>query len=213
MTMLRLDHLTVVAPSLAEGVAHVRACLGIDMPYGGTHPEMGTHNHLVGLGHAYLEVIAIDPDAPPPSGPRWFGLGAPEAVRSAWAGGRRLGGWVARTDDIDAVLGAHGERLGRSTWISRGGKRSRFSLLPDGRLPLGGVLPSVIDRGGRAPPAPCMPDHGARLRAFVLEHPSPAEVTALYERLGIVDPPRVEAGPVPRYRATIDTPDGERTLL
>ena len=30
--MLTLDHLVVVAPDLAEGVAHVRDCLGLDMP-------------------------------------------------------------------------------------------------------------------------------------------------------------------------------------
>ena len=32
MPRLRLDHLTVIAPSLAEGVDHVRACLGLDNP-------------------------------------------------------------------------------------------------------------------------------------------------------------------------------------
>ncbi|HEX2656226.1 MAG TPA: VOC family protein, partial [Xanthobacteraceae bacterium] len=40
--MLRLDHLTIIAPSLAEGVDHVRACLDIEMPFGGAHPQMGT---------------------------------------------------------------------------------------------------------------------------------------------------------------------------
>ena len=31
--MLKLDHLTVIAPSLAEGVEHVRNCLDLDVPF------------------------------------------------------------------------------------------------------------------------------------------------------------------------------------
>ena len=73
--MLKLDHLTVIAPSLAEGVAHVRACLDLDVPFGQRHAYMGTHNHLLRLGDAvYLEIVALDPGAPPPGRPRWFGL-------------------------------------------------------------------------------------------------------------------------------------------
>jgi hypothetical protein len=65
--MLTLDHLAVVAPDLAEGVAHVRDCLGLGMPEGGRHREMGTRNHLLRLGEAtFLEVIAVDPEAPVP---------------------------------------------------------------------------------------------------------------------------------------------------
>jgi hypothetical protein len=35
--MLKLDHLTVIAPDLAEGVLHVRNCLGLDVPFGQRH--------------------------------------------------------------------------------------------------------------------------------------------------------------------------------
>ncbi len=76
--------------ALADGVAWVEATLGVPMQPGGRHPTMGTHNALLRLGRsAYLEVIAIDPDAPPPSRPRWYGLDdlAPDAPA-------RLATWV-----------------------------------------------------------------------------------------------------------------------
>jgi hypothetical protein len=39
--MLQLDHLTIIARSLAEGIEHVRACRDIDTPDGATHAEGG----------------------------------------------------------------------------------------------------------------------------------------------------------------------------
>src|SRR5204862_2458991 len=73
-----LDHLAIAAHTLEQGLAHVRDALGVDMPYGGKHPRMGTHNHLLRLGErVYVEVIAIDPSAPAPSRPRWFQLDDP----------------------------------------------------------------------------------------------------------------------------------------
>jgi hypothetical protein len=205
-----LDHITIIAPSLAEGVDHVRACLDIEVPFGTKHPDMGTHNHRLRLGETvYLEIIAIDPDAPRPSRPRWFGLDDTDAVRRHWQNGERLRAWVARTCDIDAVLAAHGHLLGGKMRI---GRQSQFSVLPDGGLPRGGVLPSVIDRAGHSAPSTAMPDLGARLREFVLEHPSPGEVRALYGDLRIRNAPRVQEAPRVRFVATIETAQGLRTL-
>src|SRR3954469_7122628 len=76
--MTELDHITVAARSLAQGLAYLRDALGVDLPYGGAHPRMATHNHLLRLGPAlFLELIAIDPTAPPPARPRWFQLDDP----------------------------------------------------------------------------------------------------------------------------------------
>ena len=64
--MLKLDHISVIAPSLAEGVSHVRACLDLDAPFGQRHAYMGTYNHLLQLGDTvYLEIVALDPRAEP----------------------------------------------------------------------------------------------------------------------------------------------------
>jgi hypothetical protein len=112
--MLTLDHLTVIAPTLAEGVAHVRACIGIDVPFGQRHAYMGTHNHLLQLGGTvYLEIVALDPSGAPPGRARWFGLDDQNAVRADWDAGRRLRGWVARTDAIDTVLARREHVFGR----------------------------------------------------------------------------------------------------
>ena len=86
--MTELDHIAVIAPSLAAGIAYVHDVLGVEPPKGGAHPQMGTHNHLLRLGEdVFLEVIAVDPDAPQPAHRRWFGLDDQAAARAALAGG------------------------------------------------------------------------------------------------------------------------------
>ena len=100
-----LDHLVITAPSVETGIHYVQQTLGVGMERGGRHPRMGTHNALLRLGDdVYLEVIAVDPGAPPPERPRWFELDRP--------GRPRLAGWVARTDDIARVHGRLGNALG-----------------------------------------------------------------------------------------------------
>ncbi len=210
--MLRLDHLVIVAPALDAGVAHVRACLGIDMPEGGRHREMGTRNHLLRLGDAvFLEVVAIDPGAAPPSRPRWFGLDDAARVRADWEEGRRLRGFVARTDDLDGVLAAH-PLLGAASTLTRGALSWRFGLRPDGTWPAGGAMPHVMDWGAAGNPAGAMPDLGARLVRLTLEHPDPPGMAALYETIGIIDPPELRAGRS-RYSAEIATRAGRRMLF
>ena len=85
-----LDHLVVLAPSLASGVAWAEATLGVTPGPGGEHPLMGTHNRLLRLrtsndqattqqGAAYLEIIAINPAATPTLPPRLSGSARPKA--------------------------------------------------------------------------------------------------------------------------------------
>ena len=211
--MLNLDHLTIVAPSLEAGAAYVRAQLDIDMPLGGKHPEMGTHNLVLRLSdEVFMEVIAVDPDAERPKGPRWFGLDNADVVRSAWDDGRRLRGWVVKTDDLDTVLDRHGVLLGKKTRVSRGERSWLFSVPPDGSLPVDGIAPSVVDREGKPGAISALPKLGTNLLSFQIEHPDPDWVRELYATLGVVDPPEVLKGAQVSYRALIETPSGVKEL-
>ncbi|MBC7974917.1 MAG: VOC family protein [Myxococcales bacterium] len=211
--MPKLDHLSVIAPSLAEGVAHLQACLGIEIPFGRKHAHMSTHNHLLMLGGGtYLEVIAIDEAAPAIAGPRWFGLDDRADVRKAWDEGRRLRGWVASTDHFDRHIANHTASYGEKREFSGGASSYFFSVPAGGALPMGGIAPSLIDRQGKSPSLPPEADMGCTLVSFAVEHPDVAQVEALYRALDIAGAPDVRRGGVFRYTATIQTPSGPRIL-
>src|SRR5882724_3601434 len=211
--MLKLDHVTVIAPSLAEGVLHVRNCLDLDVPFGQRHAYMGTYNHLLQLGDTvYLEIVARDPEADAPDRPRWFGLDDQNKVRCDWDEGRRLRGWVARTDTIDAIIAGRGDIFGEKVPLPTVNSSFDFAILNDGSLPLDGAAPSIIDRRGKPRSMATIVDLGARLRSFTLEHPDPAAVEARYRAMAVDRPPAVKRGRRLRYRAQIETPTGLKEL-
>ena len=95
---LSIDHLVIAAADLASGTQYVADLLGIAPQGGGAHPRMGTHNRVLGMADGiYLEVIAIDPDAPPPERARWFGLDQGD-VRARLEQGPFLAHWAARVE-------------------------------------------------------------------------------------------------------------------
>lgn len=211
--MPRLDHLSVIAPSLKEGVEHARVCLGIDIPFGRKHAHMSTHNHLLRLGDTvYLEVIAIDENAPPIVGPRWFDLDNRAAVRKAWDEGRRFRGWVASTDHFDRHMAEHSSIYGEKREFQGSASSYFFSIPKDGSLPLNGVAPALIDRKGNSPSFSLEAEQGCKLLGFVLEHPDVEKVQALYRTLDIADAPTVIQGSVFRYTAKIQTAEGIKVL-
>src|SRR3954470_5309923 len=202
--MLELDHLTVIAPTLAEGVEHVRNCLDLDIPFGQRHAYMGTYNHLLQLGDTvYLEIVALDPAADAPNRRRWFGLDDQTKVRSDWEEGRRLRSWVARTDAIDAIVAAYGDVFGEKVPLPAVNSSFDFAIPKDGSLPLDGAAPSIISRRGKPRSMATIADPGARVRSFALEHPDPTAVEALYRAISVDRPPAIGRGPKLRYRAQI----------
>lgn len=211
--MLKLDHITVIAPTLAEGAAHVRDRLDLDVPFGTRHDYMGTHNHRLQLGDGvYLEIVALDPEGAAPGRARWFGLDDQATVRSRWSEGRRLRGWVAAADDLEAVISTRSAVFGEVVPLPADRPAFAFSIPDDGSPPLDGAAPSLIDHRGDPTSMADIPDMGARLRSLTLEHPDPASIEALYRELSIDRPPAIVPGPKVRYRAAIETPAGLREL-
>lgn len=211
--VLKLDHLTVIAPTLDEGVSHVRACLDLDVPFGTRHGYMGTHNHRLQLGNsAYLEIVALDPKGSAPGRPRWFGLDDRDRIEADWNNGRRLRGWAASTEDIGSIIVSHGAIFGEAVALPPAHPTFAFTIPADGSLPLDGAAPSIIDHRGDPTSMDEIPDLGARLRSFTLEHPDAVAIGALYRNLSIENPPVIVEGSRMGYRAGIETPSGLREL-
>lgn len=207
----RIDHIAVTAATLAQGADWIEQVLGVVPQPGGAHPQMGTHNVLLRLGDdIYLEVIAVDPKAPAPDRPRWFGLDTRER------GDRPcLLTWIARCTDIQAALDAAGEPLGQITEMSRGDLQWLITIPEDGKPLMGGVAPALIEWKTGPHPATRLQDHGLHLTKLVLVHPRPHRVTALLDAIGIdsmVQARRSADGSVTSLVALISTPTGERTL-
>ncbi len=203
----RLDHIVVVAPSLSTGAAFVERSLGVPPGPGRKHPHMGTHNVLMSLGPTvYLEVVAIDPDAPPVSRPRWFGLDDVLASSAA-----RLAAWVANTDDIHAHASP---ALGVVEQMERDGLTWQMTSTADGHPPLSGAAPLLIQRASSFHPASRLADVGLRLRCLHIQHPHPGEVAQVLAHMALADAPRVALteGAVCALAAEIQTPAGVRWL-
>ncbi|MDC7827905.1 MULTISPECIES: VOC family protein [Pseudomonas] len=202
-----LDHLVIVAPTLAAGALHVEQRLGVALQPGGKHARMGTHNLLLRLGDCYLEVIAPDLDAPPPTRPRWFGLDELEPDAEP-----RLAHWVARTRGLAEADARLMQTFGRIESMSRGTLAWQISIHADGQLPLSGVLPSLIDWGDARHPAAALIDQGCRLQRLELRHPDAAVLGQQLEAIGFSGPVAVMPGERPGLLAYLETPTGLKTL-
>jgi len=210
--MLVLDHITVAALSLAEGVAYAQERLGVDLPPGGQHPLMGTHNHLLRLADdLFLEVIAPDPSAPAPSRPRWFDMDSP-ATHRALAESPRLWTWVARTANFDQALREIEGSVGPAIPVTRGALSWLIGVPDDGSMPFDGAFPTLIEWPKGPHPAGRMPERGCALLKFTVQHPQAETIAARLKPH--LDDPRVVFETAPHHRcvARIQTPNGVREI-
>lgn len=212
MLPLLLDHLVIAARGLAEGRAWAEARLGVAPGGGGAHPLMGTHNALWRLGRSYLEVIAVDPEAPAPARPRWYGLGDPE-TRARIAARPRLLTWVVGSNDVDALRAASLIDPGPPVAVTRGDLSWDLTVPEDGRLRFGGLFPSFIRwPDGVSRPPERLPDTGLALVELACHGASETLAPALSsigaDRLIAL---RVD-GNAPRLTARVSTPAGEVVL-
>lgn len=184
---LLFDHIAIGASSLEQGTGDLKRRLKIEIPFGGTHPRMATHNCLTRLGgDSFLEIISIDPDAPAPDRPRWFDLDDPSQRRLLTQGPRPIA-WIARTRSIALVLSRardQGLDLGQAIEMTRGDLRWLIAIRDDGQLPEGGTLPVIIQWPDGPLPATRMTDLGLRLKTLRLHHPSPHTLRAKLEAFG-----------------------------
>lgn len=170
---MEVDHLVVAANTLDEGRAWCERVLGVSPQPGGKHALMGTHNLLLNISgpaspRCYLEIIAIDPEAPDPGRPRWFDMDQP-AVRERLKEGPALLHWVARVPNLDAALAywaGEGVDAGQAVEAARGDLSWRIALRDDGRRLRKEGLPTPIEWRGSAHPTDKLPDSGVQLLSF-----------------------------------------------
>ncbi len=218
---LAVDHLVVGAATLQQGVQWCEATLGITPGPGGEHALMGTHNRLLslvtpGLPLAYLEIIAINPEAPGPAPgrQRWFGLDEAAVQTRLAQHGPQLLHWVARSTALAAHQAAlqkmglqPGEPVAASRPTPAGLLQWQILLRRDGRTLFGGAWPTLIQWQGPHP-AQAMPPSGVTLQRLQLhgELPPPAQELLRVPGLELVD------GPGAALTITLQSPLGTRQL-
>ena len=223
--MNSVDHLVVLAPSLAEGVAWCEATLGVVPGPGGEHPLMGTHNRLIPVNtaafpRAYLEIIAINREAVPQraaGAKRWFDLDDETLQARLRTQGPQLAHWVAEVPDLPqalATLSAQGIDRGQVVAASRptpqGLLRWQISVRDDGQRLLGGCLPTLI-QWGDTHPTQAMADQGVALESLALAHPQAGALRQALDAVGLGAIP-VHTGPA-RLQARLRTPRGPVNLI
>jgi hypothetical protein len=228
----QVDHLVVVASSLAQGVLWCEATLGITPGPGGEHPLMGTHNRLFSVAsaafpRAYFEIIAIQPGVTPTRTAgkhRWFDMDDPMLQARVASEGPQLLHFVASVPGVVTAvkaLTAQGLDRGAVVAASRqtaGGLLSwRITVRDDGQRLFYGTLPTLIQWGeaGEDPakathPADAMPASGVTLEALQARHPRPEQLQAAYAAIGLTGVDVIQG--TPDLIATLNTPRGRVTL-
>ncbi len=221
----QLDHLVVLATDLAQGAAWCEQLLGVTPQAGGKHPLMGTHNRLLNIGstafpNAYLELIAIDPEAtsaPPARASRWFDMDSGALQAAVAAHGPKLIHFVVRVPQIDSA-GAALAALGIDRGAVRDASRAtpagllewRIAVRDDGARLFDGALPTLIEWGA-VHPAAAMAASGVALTHFAVRHPQAPTLSRAFQAIGLADSVPIEAGAA-QLIATLDTPRGRVRL-
>ena len=223
----QIDHLVVVAKTLELGVQWCEATLGVTPGPGGDQAPYGTHSRLLKIATpahplAYLEIIAINPDAKRAANApatRWFDMDT-VALRAAVGMAPRLVHFVAHTDDIQAgrnALKAQGIDRGPVVHDKRHSRRGllqwQITVREDGERLFNGALPSLIQWGKpdaaeplRLHPRNSLPRSGVTLQSLAITHPTAPKLQAAFEALELTGL-TLATGPADLV-ATLQTPKG-----
>ena len=204
----RVDHLVYATPDLNRGVEEIEKLLGVRAIAGGRHPGRGTRNALIALSPtAYLEIIAPDPEQPPPAAPRPFGI---DGLKES-----RLVAWFVKGRDLNRLRNEavrKGVPLGEVNSGSRqrpDGTQLSWQFTDPSTLVADGIVPLFIDWGESSHPAQTAAK-GATLVSLRAEHPDVQRVRGMLQHLGIDLP--VKKGPSPALIAVIEGPRGRVEL-
>jgi len=227
----QIDHLVVAAHSLQQGVEWCEATLGITPAEGGEHEKYGTHNRLFKIATpafpvAYLEIIAINPDAviekkPPPT--RWFDLDNLQ-LQAELLKSPRLIHFVANTSNIQDARHAwkaqgidRGPVIHASRKTPKGLLQWQITVRLDGDRLFDGTLPTLIQWGKPEAADPMhlhprnhLPRSGVSLKSLSVSHPSAGKIQAAYDAISLGNISVSEG--TANIVATLQTPKGLVTL-
>jgi len=227
----QIDHLVVAAHSLQQGVEWCEATLGITPAAGGEHEKYGTHNRLFKIATpafpvAYLEIIAINPDAviekkPPPT--RWFDLDNLQ-LQAELLKSPRLIHFVANTSNIQDARHAwkaqgidRGPLIHASRKTPKGLLQWQITVRLDGDRLFDGTLPTLIQWGKPEAADPMhlhprnhLPRSGVSLKSLSVSHPSAGKIQAAYDAISLGNISVSEG--TANIVATLQTPKGLVTL-
>lgn len=227
----QIDHLVVAAHSLQQGVEWCEATLGITPAAGGEHEKYGTHNRLFKIATpafpvAYLEIIAINPDAviekkPPPT--RWFDLDNLQ-LQAELLKSPRLIHFVANTSNIQDARHAwkaqgidRGPVIHASRKTPKGLLQWQITVRLDGDRLFDGTLPTLIQWGKPEAADPMhlhprnhLPRSGVSLKSLSVSHPSAGKIQTAYDAISLGNISVSEG--TANIVATLQTPKGLVTL-
>jgi len=208
----KIDHFAIATASLEEGTIAMKDALGVEVPRGGKHAAMSTHNCVMQAGNeSFFELLAIDPEAPDPGRVRWFTMDDPATMARIAKRPRALC-WVVNTDDLDGVIAASPVDLGEVVTFTRGDRSWRLTVPDNGHLPEGGLMPAFIEWSPGPHPSTGQQDLGVRLTGVQLTHPDPDKMTALLRAVSADHLASIAQGPEPSLAFTLNTPNGPVTL-
>ena len=165
-------------------------------------------------GGAFLEIIAVDPEAAPPERPRWFGLDNP-AIRERIAAKPTLLTWVVRTRNIEHIVAQSPISPGTIEEGRRGDLVWKITISQDGSMPEHGLFPILIEWPDGQGPASSLVDTGCRLRELRITHENPARLGVALKAIGAGELATVtasDAGHGPGLHALIESPRGLREI-
>lgn len=209
-----IDHIVVGAKNLEAGISYIKQELNVDIPFGGIHEKLGTHNHLMSLGNnTFLEVISPSPTVKP-NAPRWYGLDDPHVVARIQQEPVLLT-WVVNTNSITNLNEDSEFDFGEITSVERGQLNWLFGLPEDGRLLASGFIPYLIEWQKATHPSQGMADVGCTLQSIEIFHSQLSWLQSILKSISadkLVKLTAIDHNELPYLVVNINTPTGLKCL-